>query len=96
VNERDWSSERQGSRAAVFSFGPDQRCHGPWTSVAPSRHLTEIIEFFERLFRPASATKQFSCPTKPFPAFRADVRKYRMVINPTTKTAGSAGSENRR
>jgi hypothetical protein len=56
-------------------------------------YLIEIIEVFERLFRPAAATKQFVCPTKPFSAFRADVRKHRMVTNPTTKTAGSAGSE---
>jgi len=55
--------------------------------------LAEIIEFFERLFRPVSATEQFSCPAKPFPAFRVDIRKRRKIINPTTKTAGSAGSE---
>jgi hypothetical protein len=56
-------------------------------------YLPETIEFFERLFRPAATTKQFSCPTKPFSAFGADIRKHRMVTNPTTKTAGSAGSK---
>jgi hypothetical protein len=40
------------------------------------------------------ATKQFSCLTKPFSAFGADVRKHRMVIDQITKTAGSAGSKN--
>jgi hypothetical protein len=65
------------------------RRHAAWHYL----YLAEIIELFERLFRPAAATKQFSCPTKPFSAFRADIRKRRMVIDPTTKTAGSAGSK---
>lgn len=37
------------------------------------------------MFRGAAATKQFSRATKPFPAFGADVRKQRMVINSPTK-----------
>jgi hypothetical protein len=45
------------------------------------------------LFRPARATKQFSGATKPFPAFRANIRKQPLVINLTTKTAGSAGTQ---
>jgi hypothetical protein len=45
------------------------------------------------LFHPLWATKQFSCATKPFSAFGADIRKQRMVSNWTTKTAGNAGSQ---
>jgi hypothetical protein len=40
-----------------------------------------------------SSTKQFSCATKPFFAFRADVRKQRMVTNPPTRTAGNVGGQ---
>jgi hypothetical protein len=54
--------------------------------------LIEIIEFFVRLFRRGSTTKQIPGATKPFPAFGADIRKQRIVINPATKTAGSAGT----
>jgi hypothetical protein len=43
------------------------------------------------LFRPGVPTKQFSDTMKPFPAFRVDVRKRRLVINSITKTADSAG-----
>jgi hypothetical protein len=35
--------------------------------------------------------KQFSPATKPFPAFRADIRKHRLVINPTKRRRDSAG-----
>ncbi len=42
------------------------------------------------MFRPDAATKQFSSATKPFFAFCADIRKPRVVIDLTTKTADSA------
>jgi hypothetical protein len=56
----------------------------------------EIIGFLAELFRPASATKQFSGATKPFFAFGAELRKRRMVIKLTTGTAHSAASWNGR
>jgi hypothetical protein len=30
--------------------------------------VTDVIELLSELFRPAGATKQFSCAMKPFPA----------------------------
>jgi hypothetical protein len=55
-------------------------------------HFIEIIEAFTRLFLPAAATKQFSCATKPFFAFGAELRKRRMVIKPANKNAGPASA----
>jgi hypothetical protein len=57
-------------------------------------YLTEIIELFKRVFRPPRPTKQFSCPTKPFFALGAGIRKHPMVIDRTTKMAGNACSKN--
>jgi hypothetical protein len=50
----------------------------------------EIIGIFGELFRGSPAKKQFSLATKPFPAFRADIRKQRLAINPATKRRDSA------
>jgi hypothetical protein len=44
---------------------------------------------FIQLFRPLGPTKQFSPAKKPFSAFGAGIRKQRLVINLTTKTAGA-------
>jgi hypothetical protein len=55
--------------------------------------LIEIIEFFARLFRRPSTTKQISGATKPFPAFGADIRKQRMVINSATKRRAASALE---
>jgi hypothetical protein len=41
------------------------------------------------LFRPPGPTKQFSPAKKPYSAFGAGIRKQRLVINLTTKTAGA-------
>jgi hypothetical protein len=49
--------------------------------------------FSENCFIRPRATKQISGLTKPFPVFGANIRKQRLVINCTTKTAGSAGSQ---
>jgi hypothetical protein len=58
--------------------------------------LVEIIGFSAALFRRAAAAKQFSRTTKPFFAFGAELRKRSMVITSATRTADSAGSDNRR
>jgi hypothetical protein len=42
--------------------------------------MTEFIELFRTMFRPAGPTKQFSCATKPFSVFGADVRKQPAAI----------------
>src|SRR2546429_996198 len=48
----------------------------------------EFIELFRLLFRPTGPTKQFSCATKPFSVFGADVRKQPTVITwPTRRRA---------
>jgi len=52
---------------------------------------TEFIEFFRLLFRPSGPTKHFSCATKPFCAFGAEVRKQPTVITWPNETAGTAG-----
>jgi hypothetical protein len=52
----------------------------------------EIIGLFQEMFRQAAATKQFRSATKPFSAVGADVRKRRMVIKLTTRTADNAGN----
>jgi hypothetical protein len=46
-----------------------------------------------KLFRPSAATKQFSCATKPFFAFHADIRKHRLVINLPTKRRATPTAE---
>jgi hypothetical protein len=56
-------------------------------------HLIEIIEFFKPLFRPASAHETILRADETIFRFRADIRKHRMVIDRTTKTAGNAGSK---
>jgi len=89
VNHRGQADERQGSRVGVFDFGPR-------LAAFRQLHSIEIIGFFVTLFHPAAATKQFSWVTKPFFAFRAELRKQQMVIKLTTRTADNAGSPNRR
>jgi hypothetical protein len=53
--------------------------------------MAEFIELFRPLFRLPGLTKQFSCATKPFSFFGADVRKQPMVITWNNETAGAAG-----
>jgi hypothetical protein len=53
----------------------------------------EIIHFFAELFRRLAADETNLPATKPFPAFGADIRKQRKVINLATKR-GSAGCQN--
>jgi hypothetical protein len=50
------------------------------------------LRFSANCFVGQPAKKQFSPATKPFPAFRADIRKHRLIINPTTKRRDSAAS----
>jgi hypothetical protein len=57
------------------------------------RQHPEIAHFWANCFIGPWATKQFSCVTKPFSAFGADIRKQRMVTTWTTKTAGNAGGQ---
>jgi hypothetical protein len=54
------------------------------------------LRISEHCFVGPPATKQFSAATKPFPAFRADIRKHRLVINPATRRRDSAGKRHRR
>jgi hypothetical protein len=70
--------------AGVRQFG--------WARRSRHQH-TEIARFYTDCFVDPWATKQFSCATKPFSAFGADIRKQRMVSNGTTKTAGNAGGQ---
>jgi hypothetical protein len=57
------------------------------------QHLFEIIELSKPLFHPASTHETILRPDETIFRFRADIRKHRMVIDRTTKTAGSAGSK---
>jgi hypothetical protein len=54
----------------------------------PARLSTEIIRFSGLLFRRPGATKQISPATKPFFAFRADIRKQPLAIRLPTKRRG--------
>ena len=47
--------------------------------------MAQIIELLPEIVSSRPATKQFSCATKPFPAFGADIPKPWMVIKPATK-----------
>jgi hypothetical protein len=72
---------------AILDYESEEGQNGPAGrlvvfSLIPSSEggVTEFIEFFRPLFRPAGAMKQFTRPTKPFSVFGADVRKQPMVI----------------
>jgi hypothetical protein len=56
----------------------------------------EFIEFFPPLFRAIESTKQFSCATKPFSVFGADVRKQPTVIRFPTRRQARPATDNRR
>src|SRR4051812_40912962 len=51
----------------------------PWF-VAIKRAALKSLSFLVELFRRDVAMKQFSCATKPFFVFGADIRKQRVVI----------------
>src|SRR6267142_1307907 len=54
----------------------------------------EFIEFFPPLFRAIETTKQFSCATKPFSVFGADVRKQPTVIRFPTRRQALPATDN--
>jgi hypothetical protein len=56
----------------------------------------EFIEFFPPLFRAIEPTKHFSCATKPFSLFGADVRKQPTVIRFPTRWQALPATDNRR
>ena len=86
------------SASGVWDDGPTRpvnyrsSANEPWDFPRAIAYRVEIIYIFE-LFRRTRATKQFCCATKPFSAFGADVRKRRVVITSTTRTAGCAGGD---
>jgi hypothetical protein len=51
------------------------------------------LRFSANCFVGQLAKKQFCPATKPFPAFRADIRKHRLGISPTTKRRDSAAGD---
>jgi hypothetical protein len=74
---------------------PDQRCQRCLdTGYGINCIRLKSLDFSNDCFVRPRPTKQFSCPTKPFFALGADIRKHRMVIDRITKTADSAGSKN--
>jgi hypothetical protein len=58
--------------------------------------MAEFIEFFRPLFRPEGPMKQFSCLTKPFSVFGADVQKQPTVITWSTRRRALPAMDNRR
>jgi hypothetical protein len=59
-------------------------------------HLAEIVEHFTTFVSSGLRGETNLVRDETISRFGADIRKQRMVINPTTKTAGSAGIQNRR
>ena len=54
----------------------------------------EIIGVFVIVFRPAATHETILRPDETIFRFGADIRKHRMVIDRTTRAAGSAGGKN--
>ena len=72
---------------AILDYESEEGQNGPAGrlvvfSLIPSSEggVTEFIEFFRPLFRPAGPMKQFFRPTKPFFVFGADVLKLALAI----------------
>ena len=84
---RPWKRGQSGpnGRLAVFSL-----------ILSSEGVVAEFIEFFRPLFRPEGPTKQFSCATKPFSVFGADVRKQPTVIRFPTRRRALPATDNRR
>ena len=97
MNDRGWSIERlvqrtTGLAGRGFRADPDP-CSGQ--ALFACLIWLKSLNFSPRLFRRGSATKQFSCPTKPFPAW-AQTSGNRGWLQGASETAGNAGTKNRR
>jgi hypothetical protein len=76
--------------------GPDGRLSVFSPIIASKGVAAEFIESFRPMFRPIGLTKQFSCATKPFFVFGADVRKQPTVIRFPTRRRALPATDNRR